>query len=95
MEILRRHPILAKTTHCMFCNILNFLCVAFGFIWVYPYSKLRYGLLRVHSLRGPSHSPLKIRRKGRKEEKEKGRKKKKSDMKFLSVVCVLLIALMQ
>ena len=77
MEILRRHPILAKTNNCMIYNILNFLCMAFGFIWVYPYSKLRYGLLRVHSLRALSHSPLKKRRKGRKEEKEKGRKKKK------------------
>ena len=76
METLR-HPILAKTNHCMFSNILNFLCVAFGFIWVFPYSKLRYGLLRVHSLRAPSHSTLKKkRRKGRKKEKEKGRKKK-------------------
>lgn len=83
----------------MFYNILNFLCVAFGFRWVFPYSKLRYGLLRVHSLRAPSHSPLKKkRRKGRKEEKEKGRKKKeekKPDMKFLSVVWVLLIALIE
>lgn len=80
MEILR-HPILAKTNHCMFYNILNFLCVAFGFRWVFPYSKLRYGLLRVHSLRAPSHSPLKKKggKEGRKKKKKEERKKKKKN----------------
>ena len=80
METLR-HPILAKTNHCMFYNILNFLCVAFGFIWVFPYSKLRYGLLRVHSLRAPSHSTLKKKggKEGRKKKKKEERKKKKKN----------------
>ena len=81
METLR-HPILAKTNHCMFYNILNFLCVAFGFIWVFPYSKLRYGLLRVHSLRAPSHSTLKKKKEERKEERKRKRKKEKRRKKI-------------
>lgn len=48
----------------------------------------------------PSHSPFKKkkRRKGRKEEKEKGGKKKERRKKIryeVSVVCVLLIALIE
>lgn len=72
--------------------------MAFGFRWGKPYSKLRYGLLRVHSLRAP-FTPIKKKggKEGRKKRKRKERKKegKKPDMKFLSVVWVLLIALIE
>lgn len=56
--------------------------MVFGFIWVHPYSKLRYGSLRVHSLRAPSHSPLKKkeeRKEGRKRRRKKEKRKKKKN----------------